>query len=32
VDDFVIARNPDPDSALPYLPYLLRLPYRGRPR
>jgi hypothetical protein len=27
-DDFVIARNPDPDSALPYL---LRLPLPGRP-
>ena len=27
VDDFVIARNPDPDSALPYL---LRLPLVGR--
>ena len=28
VDDFVIARNPDPDSALPYL---LRIPLPGRP-
>jgi hypothetical protein len=27
VDDFVIARNPDPDSALPYL---LRVPLPGR--
>src|SRR5256885_92510 len=27
VDDFVIARNPDPESALPYL---LRLPLPGR--
>lgn len=28
VDDFVVARNPDSDSALPYL---LRIPLRGRP-
>ena len=28
LDDFVIARNPDPDSSLPYL---LRVPLPGRP-